>query len=183
MCPESECVLASSGKLHGWWGSFWKCVQRVSVASGKLHGWWDFFWKCVQRVSVFLLLLASLMAHEGPSENVSREWVCSGFFWQAGWLIRLLLKMCPGSECVLASSGKLHGSWGFCWKCVQYVSVFWLLLASHISIYLKIHLESVCFDPPQIDHWTSLLHSDSNFFLSMSLIQIRKLFCSLYVYF
>jgi len=82
MCPECECVLASSGKLDGWRGSLSKCVQRVSV-----------FWH----------LLPSWMVDETPFENVSRKWVCS---WQAEWLIRPLLKMCPGSECVLACSGK-----------------------------------------------------------------------------
>ena len=88
ICPECECVLASFGKLDGSWASFWKCVQRVSV-----------FW----------LLLASCMTDEAASENVSSMWVCSGFFWQAAWLMRLLLKMCPDCECVLASSSKLHG--------------------------------------------------------------------------
>jgi len=203
MYSESEHVLASSGKLDGSWGSFWKCVQAVSVfwlllvswlmklllkmcpacecvlsssgkmadktpsenlsslwvcsgyfwqaasgwlmrllltmcpgsecvlaSSDKLDGSWGSFWKCVQEVSLFWLLLVTCMAHEAPSENVSRQWVSSGFFWQTGWFIRLLLKMCPGSGCVLASSDKLNCSWGCIWKCVQEVSVFWLLLAS-----------------------------------------------------
>jgi len=153
MCPESECVLASSGKLCDWWGSLWKCVQGVSVfwlllascmadeassenvsskwvcSFGKLHSWWGSFWKCVQAVSVFWLLLASCMTDEASSENVSSMWVCSGF-WQAAWLMRIPLKICPVCECDLASSGKLHGWWGSLWKCVQYVSLFWLLLAS-----------------------------------------------------
>jgi len=183
MCPGSECVLASSGKLDGWWGPFWKCVQAVSVfwhllaswmadeapsenvsrqwvcsgifwqagwlmrpllkmclgcecvlaSSGKLDGWWGPFWKCVQYVSVFWHLLASWMADEAPSENVSSLWVCSGIFWQAAWLMRPLLKMCPGSECVLASSDQLDGWWGPFWKCVQLVSVFWHLLASWMA--------------------------------------------------
>jgi len=134
MCPGCEYVLASSGRLHGWWGSFWN-VSRMWVCSGffwqaawlmrllkmcpgsecvlassaKLHGWWGCFWKCVQGVSVSWLLLPSCMADKPPPENVSRMWVCSGFFWQAAWPMRLLLKMCPESECVLASAGRLHG--------------------------------------------------------------------------
>ena len=84
MCPGSECVVASSGKFDSWL----------------------YFWKCLQEVSVPWLLLATGRADE-PSENVFRKWVCSGFFWQAGWLMRLPLKMCPESECILVSSGKL----------------------------------------------------------------------------
>jgi len=184
MCPACECVLASPGKLDGWWGSSWKCVQHVSVfwhllaswmsdeapsenvsrewvcsgifwqagwlirpllkmcpgsecflasSSGKLDGWWGSFWKCVQSVSVFWHLLPSWMADEAPSENVSRMWVCSAIFCQAGWLMRLLLKMCPGCECVLAFSAKLDVWWGLFWKCVQGVSVFWHLLASWMA--------------------------------------------------
>jgi len=128
MCPESECVLASSGKLDGWW-DFWKCVQTVSAFWLLLASWmadeasenvssmwvcsgliwqveWGFFWKCVQYVSVFWLDLASWIANETSFENVSSMWVCSGCFWQAECLMRLL------------------------WNCVQEVSVFWLLLAS-----------------------------------------------------
>jgi len=135
MCPGSECVLACSAKLDGWWGSFWKCVQYVSV-----------FWH----------LLTSWMPNEAPSENVSREWVCSGIFWQAGWLIRLLLKMCPESEYVLASSDKLNYWGGPFWKCVQGVSVFWHLLASWLmSLFLKMCPESECVlaSSDKLDDW------------------------------
>ena len=136
MCPVCECVLASSGKLaneapsenvsreYVCSGFFWQAGWLISLllkmcpgcecvlaSSGKLHGSWGFFWKCVQLVSVFCLLLATWMAHEASSENMFRQWVCFSFFWQAAWPMGLLL-MCPESECVLVSSGKLDGSWG-----------------------------------------------------------------------
>ena len=182
MCPESECVLASSGKLHGWWG---------------------FFWKFVQYVSVFWILLASCMANEAPSENVSSLWVCSGFFLQAAWLIRLLLKMCPASECVLASSCKLHGwrgsfqnvssKWvcsgyfwqarcwsGSFWKCLQQVRVFWPFL---VSQYLMNWSENVLLHFKHNMGFNFFFQAVKIIFLSPVYTKFDSLFNSLYVYF
>ena len=202
MCSEGQSAMVSAGNLDCWWGTVWKCVQRVSVFWLLLASWMahNAPSEKVSSLWVFWLLLLSWMTYEALSENVSREWVCSDSFWHAGWLMRLLLKtcsgsecvlassgnldanealsknvfrqwvcsdpfwhagwlmrlllkmcsgsecvlassgkldadeaclkLCPGSECVLASSGKLHGTWGSFWKCVQFVSVFWILLAS-----------------------------------------------------
>jgi len=107
MYPGSECVLASSGKLNGLWGSLWTCVQEVSV-----------FW---------LLWLIRLLKMCPGSECV----LASSDKLDSWWLP--FLKMCPVCESVLASSGEQDCWWGFFWKCVQRVSAFWLCLASWIA--------------------------------------------------